>query len=118
MNILGPVPLNMSTNCRNCSFFSTNSDSYFLLQKPSGVINMPRPARSTSNVTLLMNILPVYLKDASNQTTPTIAKTNSSSVKEYNIIMQLRDLLLNKMLVLDPARRLNCTQVLSDEVLK
>ena len=117
MSVLGPVPRVMAAECQRNTYFGSNEKEYFYLQKSirdSGdppvtepeVVVMPRPDRGTASELLLKKILPPCL---SGNTT-----TGSGDKSQFAAI---RDLLLNKMLCLDPSVRTTAKRACLDAII-
>ena len=112
MSTLGPVPKSMAVNCKRADYFGNSENEYYNLHVQSSAADeaaepvikrMPRPNRGTAAEKLLSMITPPSLQ----------ASASSRSGKKE--LTKIRDILLNKLLVLDPAQRLSARRVLSDE---
>lgn len=117
MSVLGPVPRAMAADCHRSNFFGRTEKEYFYLQKSVGetgdqpmtesvAVVMPRPDRAMASELLLKRILPACL--SGNTTTGSVDKSQFAGI---------RDLLLNKMLCLNPAVRATAKRACLDTVI-
>lgn len=117
MSTLGPISKVMATSCKKSTFFGPSEKEYYNLYDPSIDDNaagpvvriMPRPDRASAAAKLLALMSPPSLGPSSNSA--------SGYGKDRKALLALRDILLNKMLALDPANRLPAHRMLGEDVI-
>lgn len=119
MSTLGPVPKEMSQNCKKAAFFGSKDAEYYNLYEfiPPGsddavtptVKKLPKPEKRGAADRLLAIMQPVSSKSAD-------IRSTRNSGKDRKMILDIRDLLLEKLLVLDPSKRMTAKCLLREEV--
>jgi serine/threonine protein kinase len=130
MNVLGPVPASMSETCSRKEYFGGSDAEYYNLKRvvvsapgadPEEVLSVeakPASTRETAAAKLLELLLPPSLQALNTGGGSGLEEGSYSaaSVKEFQQVVRIRDLLLNKLLTLDPADRASAKAAINEGV--